>query len=314
MDAPDPRPEERANEDDDADINDHEESEGRKEQNPTEPLETIGQAYEWLRARAIPKGVAFLTEGGMKTDMVQREASSGLSGVRRAIYALLPDSQRRRFFFEMASSKEGLLRLRECFGAPPYAFLHPSDLFALNAGAIGLRRTHLSYEYGSPIPPFGQVGNVLQDDAGNEYALVPHPRKTAETDLLPLVDAIRQGTMSHLVMQISLKQHGLIPDPRKDLELHESTYYWRLRGRPARATLRVKILSTHTSGKRRRTAVLNTRLLSVDTHDTNEAHDAHDKSQRKERQRERQRDDKAAKQPRLDDDVPPMPEFVPVNT
>ena len=318
MDAPDPRPEKRANEDEDADINDDEDGEngeGRKEQTPTEPLETIGQAYEWLRARAIPKGVAFLTEGGMKTDVVQGEASSGLSGVRRAIYTLLPDSQRRRFFFEMASSKEGLLRLRECFGAPPYAFLHPSDIFALNAGAIGLRRTHLSYEYGSPIPPFGQVGNVLQDDAGNEYALVPNPRKTAEADLLPLVDAIRQGTMPHLVLQISLKQHEFKPDPRKDLELHESTYYWRLRGRPERATLRVKILSTHTSGKRRRTAVLNTRLLSVDTHDIA---DTKETSQRKERQRERQkesqRDDKAAKQPRLDDDVPPMPEFVPVNT
>jgi hypothetical protein len=29
--------------------------------------------------------------------------------------------------------------------------VHPSDMFALNAGAIGLRRTHLSYEHGSQL-------------------------------------------------------------------------------------------------------------------------------------------------------------------
>ena len=117
----------------------------------TRPIETIGQAYEWLRTRALPRGVAFLTEGGMNTERTHQDDGVSLSGVRRAIYSLLPSPQRRRFFFEMASSKEGLLRLRQCFGAPPYAFLHPSDMFALNAGAIGLRRTHLSYEHGSQL-------------------------------------------------------------------------------------------------------------------------------------------------------------------
>lgn len=277
-------------------------------------IETIGQAYEWLRARAMPKGAAFLTEGGMKTNDVQHEEGS-LSGVRRAIYTLLPAPQRRRFFFEMASSKEGLLRLRECFGAPPYAFLNPGDIYALNAGAIGLRRTHLSYEYGSPIPPFGQVGNVMQDDAGNEYSIVPDLKKTGEGDPLPLVNAISQGTMAHLVLQISLRQHERIPNPRHDLVLRESTYYSRVRGRPPRSTLRVKILSTHTSASRRRTAILNTRLLSVDTDDTSDTIDTNENKQKRKETRSTEEPRKdASKKARLPDDPPPMPEFVEVNS
>jgi len=299
-------------------VSDGNESDGNEsdgnESDRKNPIETIGQAYEWLRTRALPRGVAFLTEGGMNTERTQQDDGVSLSGVRRAIYSLLPSPQRRRFFFEMASSKEGLLRLRQCFGAPPYAFLHPSDMFALNAGAIGLRRTHLSYEHGSPIPPFGQVGNVLQDEAGNEYAIVPNPRRTNEGDLLPLVDAVRQGVMTHLALEISLKHHGLIPNPSRDLELHETAYYWRLRGRPPRTTLHVKILSTHTSGSRRRTAVLNTRLLSVDTADATDTKDDHaNKETKKRTQKETQKENgRASKQPRLSDDAPPTPEFVTV--
>lgn len=274
-------------------------------------IETIGQAYEWLRARALPKGVALLTEHGMKTSTVQERESGGLGGVRRAVYALLPAAQRRRLFFEMASSKEGLVRLRTCFGAPPYAFLHPSDIHMLNAGALGLRRTHLAYEYGSPIAPFGQVGAVVEDDAGNGYELVPHPRKSSDADPLPLVDAVRQGTMPHLALQISLKQDGLLPNPQRELELRETSYHRKLRGQPLRTTLRVRILSTHTSGSRRRTAVLNTRLLSasVDEPPT----DGPSKKRRRPEAADVGTSATPSKPtPRLEDDVPPVPEFVQV--
>lgn len=284
-------------------------------------METIGEAYAWLRSRALPKGAFLHSENGIK--LAQNEDDGGTGGVRRAIYTLLPAAQRRRLFFEMASSKEGLLRLRDCFGAPPYAFLHPADIYALNASAIGLRRTHLSYEYGSPIPPFGQVGGVLEDEVGNEYFLLPSVNKTGESDPLPLVDAIRVGMSPHLVMQISLKAHQHIPSPQRDLELRETSYHWRLRGRPARATLRVQILSTHTSGTRRRTAVLNTRLLSAQTSVDEKDRRAGESSGEVLRQTPKKlRDEpsaasadsasneRAEKRARLVDDVPPVPEFV----
>lgn len=296
---------------DDNNDDNNEDTEGDKKSDRNNPIETIDQAYEWLRTRALPKGVAFLTEGGMNTERIQQDDGGNLGDVRRAIYSLLPSPQRRRFFFEMASTKEGLLRLRRCFGSPPYAFLHPSDMFALNAGAIGVRRTHLSYEHGSPIPPFGQVGNVLQDEVGNEYAIVPNPRRTNDNHLLPLVDAARQGVSAYIALEISLKHQGLIPDPSRELELQESAYFWRLRGRPPRTTLRVKILSTHTSGSRRRTAVLNTRLLSVDIADIKDVDE--NKESKKRVQTETQKENgKASKQPRLSDDAPPTPEFVTV--
>lgn len=235
-------------------------------------IETIKQAYDHVRARALPKGATLFSENGIRESMLQLESSGSstrqLAGVRRMIYTLLPANHRRRLFFEMASSQEGLLRLRVCFGAPPYAFLHPSDIYALNAGAIGLRRTHLSYEYGSPIPPCGQVGHVLQDHAGNHYAIVPHSRDATDASLLPLIHALTQGVVAHFTLQLYLKQGRQIQSPRHDLELYESFYHWNIRGRAPRVLLRVKILAVHTSGARRRTAVLTTRLLSASTDDT----------------------------------------------
>ena len=54
----------------------------------TRPIETIGQAYEWLRTRALPRGVAFLTEGDMNTERTHQDDGVSLSGERRAIYSL----------------------------------------------------------------------------------------------------------------------------------------------------------------------------------------------------------------------------------
>ena len=48
-------------------VSDGNESDGN-ESDRKNPIETIGQAYEWPRTRALPRGVAFLTEGGMNTE------------------------------------------------------------------------------------------------------------------------------------------------------------------------------------------------------------------------------------------------------
>jgi len=291
------------------------------EQSNSDVIETIEQAYERVRTRVIPKGATSFTENGIRDSTRQNSGSLSLNGSRRMIYTLLPAEPRRRLFFEMASSEAGLLRLRTCFGAPPYAFLHPSDIHALNAGAIGIRRTHLAYEYGSPIPPYGQVGHVLTDQHGNSYSIVPRPRESTDAAPLPLVLALNQGVMSHFTLQIALKKGEFVPDPRRDLELHETPYHWRVRGRPPRAVLRVKILAIHTSGARRRTAVLTTRLLSASTDDTyggntRKQPKPSDKSEHADKRSDstdNNATDKPERGPTLVDDVPPMPDFVQVS-
>jgi len=274
-------------------------------------IQTIGEAYDWIRLRILPKNVTLLTESGMNSsERVNKDHQTSLHSARRAIYTLLPPQTRRRLFFELASTPQGLLRLRTCFGAPPYAFLHPSDIYALNAGAIGVRRTHLAYDYGSNIPPFGQIGRVLEDEHGNAFFMLPQTNMEQAHHPLPLVYAIQQGSLKHVTLQVSLQPNSIIR--RQDLVLTECNYHRTMRKGEERVVLHFKILSAHTSGTRKRTLILMTSLQQVESHPLTKEPNATKRQKTQPSFSTPANAPGASNQSELRSDVPPTPEFVTV--
>jgi len=275
-------------------------------------IQTIGEAYNWIRLHILPKNVTLLTESGMNSsESVNKDKQSSLHSMRKAIYTFLPPQSRRRLFFELASTPQGLLRLRTCFGAPPYAFLHPSDIYALNAGAIGVRRTHLAYNYGSNIPPFGQIGRVLEDEHANAYFMLPQTNMEHDQHSLPLVYAIEQGSLKHVTLQVSLQPNSIIR--RQALVLTESNYHRNLRKSKENVTLHFKILSLHTSATRKRTLVLMASLQHVEFHQqtaTAKRQKTTFSTPTESPNASNRSDLQSNLQSNLQSDVPPTPEFV----
>ena len=148
-------------------------------------LTTVGDVLELCRELSTAQLEKAFDLG---SDAKPNEAISGDAVVKTAIQTLLPDTQQRDLFLELASNPKTWPRLKPFFGAPPYHFLREQDAGLMRATGMSRGRTHMAYDAQNP---FLAVTTIAQFGAGHfvdeherVYRVLPW-QPLRETDALP---------------------------------------------------------------------------------------------------------------------------------
>ena len=138
---------------------------------------------------------------------------TGDAAARKTFYTLLPDTQQRQVFMQVAGSMRNWPRLRALFGAPPYSFLKSEDGNMLRAAGIAAGRSSMTYENSQYAVSYTQFGTgQLVDLEDREYRVVPS-QLLRLTDPAPwLLDVAPER---EIILQVRIKKR----DRKRKIEL-----------------------------------------------------------------------------------------------
>ena len=204
-------------------------------------IRTVRDAVEAITA-AIERQIEMAKEEGAKAN----ELVYGDSVVRVMLYTILPYTQQREVFLQIASKPAAWPRLRGIFGAPPYQFLHAEDAWVLRAAGIAAHRSNMGYATPCVAASYSQFGmGHYVDIHEREYRALPSPEATLD-DALPwmLDDYAGAGNLRFEVrikkrstrkkMAILKTREGAakltFPKPGDELELFDSVALLKLMG------------------------------------------------------------------------------------
>lgn len=232
----------------------------------TAKLRTLGDVVATIRAQATQQLEA-ARDGGAQPNVPVR----GDARLRAMTYTLLPLEYQRLFFLELASDSRMWPRLRCFFGAPPYAFLMPTDAWGLNATGICKSRVSVAFSSKQIAMSYAQFGMAqMLDMYGRQYRV----SDDAAADAHPVsADALRASNrgVAQLIVRLPkrsrLQRSKLLataegrracsfPAHTEQLVVQETAQSMRLRGSEAATEARLVVMRCVPRGKAASTALL----------------------------------------------------------
>lgn len=176
-------------------------------ENLLKDIRTIGDAIDVIKDLFINQIIKAESENTPPNQGVQGDASA-----RSAFLTILPTTDQRTVFLEMAKNQRFWPRIKTLVGSPPFYFLYEQDDGVLRASGITRGRVHMASQRGQ-ISSYASFGSAQFVDSKNrDYKVISNANDVQSASIflrrtlnLPFVNL---NTGDRLIMEVRLKKRS----------------------------------------------------------------------------------------------------------